>query len=102
MGVYADLRVVYGTRSRFGSFRLADIQTAYDLFANRATETAPSGIVLIGALPTYPAKDLGWIVPASSTEEPPVVAQEVRRFVEKPSPEVAEGLLREGACGIRS
>jgi mannose-1-phosphate guanylyltransferase len=62
-----------------------------------AAETAPGGIVLVGALPTGPATDLGWIVPVSSTKETPGAAQDVRRFVEKPSADVSEGLLEEGA-----
>lgn len=57
--------------------------------AVRAAEAAPSGIVLIGAVPTGAAADLGWIVPATSTSPSGAVAQDVRRFVGKPSFEVS-------------
>jgi mannose-1-phosphate guanylyltransferase len=58
------------------------------------------GLVTIGIQPTWPCPSYGYIergepaaIPGLDTEHPPF---EVRRFREKPNPELAEQFLREG------
>lgn len=58
----------------------------------------PSRIVLLGAEPTEPEPEYGWIEPGpvlARIGETPIRA--VRRFVEKPSPEEARAWLEAGA-----
>ena len=52
-------------------------------------------LVLMGITPTYPSAKYGYVVPASSHCGSDFLP--VRRFTEKPTVEVAEGLLKEGA-----
>jgi mannose-1-phosphate guanylyltransferase len=58
----------------------------------------PRRIVLLGAPPTQPETEYGWIEPGEPvgwTGQGPVRA--IRRFREKPSKEVAEALMRQGS-----
>jgi mannose-1-phosphate guanylyltransferase len=62
-----------------------------------ATEAKPDLVALIGVVPDRPESEYGWILPGT-----PVAAlgstglRDVLRFVEKPEPEVAQGLLARG------
>jgi mannose-1-phosphate guanylyltransferase len=58
--------------------------------------TARRGVVLLGAAPESAAPDLGWILPGRASPER-VRSRPVKRFVEKPSPDVCWDLLRQGA-----
>jgi mannose-1-phosphate guanylyltransferase len=58
----------------------------------------PEKTVLIGAFPTYPAIDLGWVLSDSPFDHPSEgAARKVVRFVEKPSVSVAKKLHNSGA-----
>ncbi|MCI0547867.1 MAG: NTP transferase domain-containing protein [Candidatus Rokubacteria bacterium] len=66
--------------------------------AARFIEARPDCLVLLGAPPTEPETEYGWIEPAERlgwTARRPVYA--VRRFVEKPPPAVARALYAGGA-----
>lgn len=52
-------------------------------------------LVLMGIAPTYPSAKYGYVVP--DTEKQGAAYLPVKRFTEKPSVEVAESLLKEGA-----
>jgi mannose-1-phosphate guanylyltransferase len=79
------------------SFRRVDVFEDAVLRAISATEEAPSGTALIGALADQPASDLGWIVPGPPCGPLPVGAREVVRFVEKPPAAACADLIRQGA-----
>jgi mannose-1-phosphate guanylyltransferase len=67
--------------------------------AARFVDEHPERIVLMGATPTDAETEYGWIEPGAllgTAGDRPVRA--VRRFVEKPSPEVAAACLAAGAC----
>jgi mannose-1-phosphate guanylyltransferase len=53
----------------------------------------PDRLVLLGIVPDEPDGEFGWIIPSIHGEGG---VQEVQRFVEKPSPPVAAGLMRDG------
>lgn len=61
----------------------------------KAVEADAADLVLMGITPTYPSSKFGYVVPESSDEGKGYLP--VRRFTEKPSTEVAESLLKEGA-----
>jgi mannose-1-phosphate guanylyltransferase len=77
-------------------FRREDLFVQAVRRAVQAAEAAPTGLVLIGAVPTGPAADLGWIVPAPSASGEAEAARDVQRFVEKPTLEESGALLRRG------
>ena len=57
------------------------------------TSLEPEAIVLLGVTPHDATADYGWIVPRSPGPD----VEPVGRFVEKPGPEVARSLRRQGA-----
>ena len=61
----------------------------------KEVERGVAELVLMGITPTYPSEKYGYVVPASVL--PNSEAHLVARFTEKPSSEVAKGLLAEGA-----
>jgi mannose-1-phosphate guanylyltransferase len=64
-------------------------------------EKSSADLALIGVEPTYPSSKYGYIVPNGDTEV--VDYKKVNRFTEKPSEEVAESLIDQGAlwnCGV--
>ncbi len=55
-------------------------------------------LVLMGITPTYPSEKYGYVIPESSeTLEPSETFKKVSRFTEKPSVEIAESFLKQGA-----
>ena len=52
-------------------------------------------LVLMGITPTYPSSKYGYVVPVQSSAD--AAYKKVSRFTEKPTVEVAEDLLRQGA-----
>jgi mannose-1-phosphate guanylyltransferase len=63
--------------------------------AMRAVECSPQLTVLLGIAPDGPEPEYGWIEPGSSLALPGdrlCAISQIRRFVEKPSPEVAREL----------
>lgn len=62
-----------------------------------AVAAARGRLVLVGARPESAAPDLGWIVPGRAATPHRLGDRTVRRFVEKPPPEVCAQLLQEGA-----
>lgn len=54
-------------------------------------------LVLMGVTPTYPSSKYGYVVPVREPAEAGGICMKVSRFTEKPSVEVAEELLRQGA-----
>ena len=63
--------------------------------AMRAVECSPQLTVLLGIAPDGPEPEYGWIEPGSSLALPGArlcAISQIRRFVEKPSPEVAREL----------
>lgn len=56
-------------------------------------ESQPEGLILLGVTPDRPETEYGWIVPASTTAHGPV---SIRAFIEKPPPNVAERLFKNG------
>lgn len=62
-----------------------------------ATDEAPSGTVLVGAVADEPASDLGWIVPGDPCGPIGTGAREVLRFVEKPPGLACAELIQQGA-----
>lgn len=54
-------------------------------------------LVLMGITPTYPSAKYGYVVPDISLENSALQYMRVSRFTEKPTVEVAETLLKEGA-----
>lgn len=56
-------------------------------------------LVLMGITPTYPSAKYGYVVPMAQVSSFKEVSsfKKVARFTEKPSVEIAEGLLKEGA-----
>ena len=55
-------------------------------------------LVLMGIQPTYPSEKYGYVIPETSeTLKPSETFQKVARFTEKPSVEVAETFLKQGA-----
>lgn len=62
----------------------------------RGVENNIADLVLMGIKPTYPSKKYGYVVPDRRNQEE-TSWYPVRRFVEKPSVEVAEQLLRQNA-----
>ncbi len=86
------LVAVFPCDHRFGREE-AFVQTVKRaLFAVRGSS---SGVVLVGAVPTSGAADLGWIVP-SAADGPAALIGTVSRFVEKPPPEVSRALFLRG------
>lgn len=67
--------------------------SALQLAAATATGS-PRNLVLLGVTPEHADADYGWIVPAAGD---PATALPVRLFVEKPPPEMAAELMRQGA-----
>ena len=61
--------------------------------ACQAVEQNSSWLVLLGVQPSEPEFDYGYIVPGSKRHRN---LHEVRRFIEKPKPDAALNLLREG------
>jgi mannose-1-phosphate guanylyltransferase len=61
--------------------------------ACQAVEQNSSWLVLLGVQPSEPECDYGYIVPGSKRHRN---LHEVRRFIEKPKPDAALNLLREG------
>lgn len=70
-------------------------EPAFSLAAERAADLAADagGICLLGALPTGPRTEFGYIVGRRAADG----SLAVDRFVEKPDPERAAGLVQEGA-----
>jgi mannose-1-phosphate guanylyltransferase len=63
------------------------------------TDKKPNAVVCLGAVPSYPETEYGWIEPANQWEgglPDPLSILPVLRFVEKPSLPVAESLLTAG------
>ncbi len=62
--------------------------------ALRAVDLSPQLTVLLGITPDGPESEYGWIEPGAPVAVPPALGEisQIRRFVEKPSPEVARGL----------
>lgn len=55
-------------------------------------------LVLMGITPTYPSEKYGYVIPETSeTLEPSETFKKVSRFTEKPSVEIAESFLKQGA-----
>ena len=55
-------------------------------------------LVLMGITPTYPSEKYGYVIPETSeTLEPSETFKKVARFTEKPSVEIAESFLKQGA-----
>jgi len=63
------------------------------LCALREVARRPERVVLLGIVPDGPEAEFGWVLPLGAHGAGPVP---VRRFVEKPPPEVAVALLSEG------
>ncbi|WP_123041914.1 sugar phosphate nucleotidyltransferase [Cohnella candidum] len=64
--------------------------------------SSEADLALIGVQPTYPSAKYGYIVPHAGSADSDTY-RSVRKFVEKPSEEAAEGLIAEGAlwnCGV--
>lgn len=63
-----------------------------------AAAESSDGLVTIGIQPTWPCPSYGYIERGENAGIPGLrhAAHEVKRFREKPSPEVAEGFLRQG------
>jgi mannose-1-phosphate guanylyltransferase len=59
-------------------------------------ETCPDHLVLLGARPSGPEVEYGWIEPGEPLAGGPVALRAVRRFLEKPAAEVAEACLARG------
>jgi mannose-1-phosphate guanylyltransferase len=59
-------------------------------------EERPESVVLLGAEPRSPEAEFGWIELGEKTGASCSAVHHVRRFVEKPSPEVAAHLFRTG------
>ncbi len=68
----------------------AALESAFEIAANR-----PESVVLIGAQPSRPEVEYGWIELGAPVEDDSGELCHVRRFLEKPSLEVAETLLGE-------
>jgi mannose-1-phosphate guanylyltransferase len=77
----------------------ADVFMDQVVAAAAFVEEQPNRIVLLGARPTDAETEYGWIEPGSmlgfAGDEP---VRAVRRFIEKPSPDVARECLAAGAC----
>ncbi len=71
---------------------MAQVEAAFQAVAAR-----PETVILLGIAPVGPETGYGWIEPADpiTVEEPGTVSR-VRRFWEKPSPEVARRLYAQG------
>ena len=67
----------------------AALESAFEIAANR-----PESVVLIGAQPSRPEVEYGWIELGAPVEDGSGELCHVRRFLEKPSLEIAETLLR--------
>jgi mannose-1-phosphate guanylyltransferase len=78
------------------SFRRLDLFEDAVRRAVGATDEAPSGTALVGAVAEQPASDLGWIVPGSSCGPARIGARQVVRFVEKPPIAASAELIRQG------
>lgn len=68
-------------------------------------QAAGSDLALMGVAPTYPSEKYGYIVPERIMEETEHGFSAVSRFQEKPTEEVAEALVAQGAlwnCGVFS
>ena len=63
-----------------------------EALGNRAAESE-ANLVLMGIEPTYPSEKYGYIIPKSKEN-----ISEVSMFKEKPTAEVAEGYISQGAC----
>ncbi len=62
-----------------------------------AAEAMPDLVALIGVVPDRPETEYGWILPGTQISELGDTAlRDVLRFVEKPAPDVAQGLLARG------
>lgn len=59
-----------------------------------AAENNPDKIVLLGAEPTYPETDYGWIEPMQASSDP--WPTRIRRFWEKPALPMAQEILNRG------
>jgi mannose-1-phosphate guanylyltransferase len=64
--------------------------------AVRAAEATARGVALVGAVADAPATDLGWIIAGRPCTPSATRARCVDHFVEKPAPERAIELLRQG------
>ncbi|HEY6342416.1 MAG TPA: sugar phosphate nucleotidyltransferase [Bryobacteraceae bacterium] len=62
-----------------------------------AAEERSESVVLLGAEPKAPEADFGWIELGEKTGASCCAVHRIRRFVEKPSPEVAAQLFRTGS-----
>ena len=60
-------------------------------------EAGGDSTVLLGARPTGPDSEMGWILPEAAPRRRASAMRRVLRFVEKPPREVAQSLLAEGA-----
>ena len=67
-------------------------------FAFEALVDRPELIVLLGITPNAPETEYGWIEPASSFRSGSETLFHVRRFIEKPSVEIARRMWAEGRC----
>lgn len=54
-------------------------------------------LVLMGITPTYPSAKYGYVVPSNNPSDIVLQYKRVSRFTEKPTVDVAESLLKEGA-----
>ncbi|MEZ5345466.1 MAG: sugar phosphate nucleotidyltransferase [Pyrinomonadaceae bacterium] len=71
---------------------MAHVRTAFEI-----TETKPESIVLLGIEPENPDEEYGWIEPDSTaSKNNPLKFARVRRFWEKPAPDLANRLLLRG------
>jgi mannose-1-phosphate guanylyltransferase len=63
---------------------------------DQTTESSPTTITLVGAVPDAPETEYGWIVPGAQLHGGPAGVRAVAQFVEKPTPAVAQRLLASG------
>ncbi len=56
----------------------------------------PEKVVLLGAVPTHPETEYGWIEPGTSLEDSDETIYEVRGFWEKPSRDMSQQLMNNG------
>lgn len=92
---HADDPIVLITPADHGVGCAAEFRTGVK-FAVNAVETGRQQVVLFGVVPTEPASDYGWILPASSLHSSDRLFRSVRAFVEKPPAAEAARLLMAG------